>query len=183
MKKILLLCVCLVVMSVTTVGQKPSTSGWKEFHPQEGWFTLEFPGDLVRKVDETPLPGRLGPSIEYDAGLLDKAGVVVKAAEFLTPVPKDEKSMNAFYDHIGSTVLEGMKGKLITQRSVMASTTLGREFEYSVGTRIVKQRMFYTADARLLQLIVVIPGEYKDEPQLLKAIARFFDSFKIVEKY
>jgi len=182
MKRTLLICLCVAVISVVGLAQTHAKPAWKEFHPQEGWFTLEFPGDFARKVDDRPLTGRVGPSIEYSGGLLGTAGVVVKCAEFSTAVARDDKSMNDFYDRIQKTVVEGMKARLVTQRSITASTTLGRELEYTVDTKLVKHRMFYTANNRFLQFIVVIPGASRDDAQLLKATARFFASVKITEK-
>jgi|KBSMisStandDraft_5_1062788.scaffolds.fasta_scaffold328003_1 hypothetical protein len=184
MKKTLLIFACALVFAgtVSTSCAQNATDKveWKEFQSAENGFKVEFPKPPTRSLDETKVPNRIGPSVEFDTEL-PSTSFLVKIGEFLNSAPSAETELTALYDDIRNSVAEGMHAKVLREQRVTASGKVGRDVELAVDGHYVKYRMFFVG-SRFYQLIISTNSEFAADTSVQKSMNRFMDSFQLIEK-
>ena len=162
--KVILACVILMTIAATAAAQTTEQTGWVEFAPAGGGFSMLFPTAPVEAVKEKPTftlhsftttSGRA----TYVASYTDYQEVKGNPATFLI----------ANRDRF----LKGLQATLISSREITLDGHTGLEFTSENPAANIKSQLFLVGK-RLFQTATVV---FKDVDQT-RYVDRFFGSFK-----
>jgi hypothetical protein len=141
------------------------------FKPQDGGFTIDFPGaPKMEKVDAN--------TVKYLSGNSETAYVVVVVNAHATVTDPDK--ITGILEGTQSAEMKTLSGKLIGKRRVGLGDVSGLEATFSIpdakmpggGTGIER---FYFVGTKVYEVAVISANTRADESNF----AHFFDSFKV----
>jgi hypothetical protein len=159
---------------------------WKAIQPTEGGFVVAFPG---KPGFRTQTVGALiGDIVNHVYGLdIGVAFFAATYADMPVPIPTDDaERVNAAFDAGRDRMVEGARGRIISEQPIKLEGYAGRDLLYVRGDGgLVHNRSFIVGN-RLYQLNVISDDYRKssaeDKKFFKEIINRFFDSFKLTQK-
>lgn len=157
---------------------------WKKFSPPGSGFTISMPGAPSQQTNS--LDTKLGKLDNHMFSLsTSTAGYIVSYAEF-PEVITDPDAIKRMLDGGRDQALSTSGAKLKSEKTIKLNEHPGREWSVEVPGSFVATARVYWVKRRLYQTIIVMMETKDSAPEVIKvheqAIARFLDSFALVEE-
>ena len=133
---------------------------WSEFSSTQGGFAVSMPGTPQEKIQT-----------DVDRSFLLTLGKSYYYVHY-TDIPDIEKlnadELKDLLDKMPMVFVEGVEGKLVTERNVILNGYLGKEFEFTLGDDSVGQARVYMVEQRLF-IIVGMSSEPENAQKFLQS--------------
>ncbi len=168
--------VFFAIILIVVIFYSASANEWKEYYLENGDFSVEFPSDPEKKIQQ--IPSQYGI---LDMNMLTYTDGNSNFTASYTDYPLSSivsVNIDSFLNGARDGALKNTNGKLISEKVIQYKNHPGREIKFSLldGKAMIRAK-YYLVRNRLYQILVVAP------PADLynKNLQTFYDSFKLTE--
>ncbi len=163
--------IAYAIISFFTGGDK--LKDFEPFHNEEGRFTVLFPGEPERKLEQVQTPIGTLELVMYNAGS-KKTGFIVGYADYPQEMI-DNSSVDKMLDGARDGAVANVEGELVSEKVLDFYSNQAREIEVKVPKQgTIKARLILIGN-RLYQVMAIS----QSKSILEERSPEFFDSFKV----
>lgn len=172
-----ILTLLLISFSACDAQNRVLQPDWKELVSEEGKFKATFPGTPKTSVDKIVAETEKTPNGSFEVQLPQR-WFGISYQDSSKSLERDQ--VKARYDYLRDETLKLPNTKLVTEREISLSGSLGREIVITLNKTIITNRMYLIGN-RLFQITTTISPPLTEDKEVKKDSDRFLDSFQLTE--